>query len=318
MVRQLLAYIRIYFRFLIKVKNVYFHILKFFMEEKSLKYWAEQANRILEGNPDGEFMRNKNAIAKLFENENSLENIYLRLYVLDSLYSTQMNRRLFGFDKLARNLESIHKKVEIKKGSDVFGNYLVGSCKDITDLLSDKYGIGKGKNEEIQDGQGIKTAVSLISKYLYYATQYEFPIYDSLAKIIYTKILERYSDDFKNNKIPKSIDNESPAIYFGALNDLKNEKQIKNFNCLDNLLWLAGKIQNGSFGYLISETQFVKFKKWFYNKVDKKVKSAEFDKELYKQLSNDKNNVEEAFQSCDDNLKEFIKFVLFDLSIKIN
>ena len=123
-------------------------------------------------NPDvnNSYMSDKRAIVNLFNNtkERTVDDIRLRLTVIDSMYSTQMNRRYYALDELAEKLSSFSK--------DDFVSF--ASQRPVKDsfkgLWSGRYGIGK-------DGKEKGIAVSLISKYAYFETGFQFPIYDSIA-----------------------------------------------------------------------------------------------------------------------------------------
>lgn len=241
-------------------------------DEKPLKCWAERANGFLElDNYGGEFMSNKEALGKLFKDEvRSEKDICLRLYVLDSLYSTQM-KAIFGFKDLSEELYKLPKtrKDLIEKGNEFLDET---SNKDhiINKIFNKKYGISKAENRgnqgDISNNDG-RNAVSLISKYLYFATGFKFPIYDSLAKQAYKALKKKY---FENDEdLTRDIDHDGFEKYFTLINLLNSQKKsgIDDFNKLDNLLWAIGKIQNGSFSYLISRSQFANLKEAFYYKL---------------------------------------------------
>ena len=118
----------------------------------------------------------KLAIQKVFEATNtySIEDILARLTIIDSMYSTQMNRRYYGLEELAEVLTEINKKQNLTeaflaflKAKDLSRFQIRGKA---TDLFTEKYGIGK-------NGEDKGLAVSLISKYAYFETRYQFPIY---------------------------------------------------------------------------------------------------------------------------------------------
>ena len=66
------------------------------------------------------FIDDKNAIINIFKltNNSKVEDVLLRLTVIDSMYSTQMNRRYYALDELA------DKMVRTHSGSESFLKFL--------------------------------------------------------------------------------------------------------------------------------------------------------------------------------------------------
>ena len=115
--------------------------------------------------------------------ENQFDKVKLRLHLIDSLYSTQMNKRYYGLEELAESIAQYNDEALILETH----NLLNGQNSEILGaLFTGKYGYNSV-------GQKQKKAVSLISKYLYFLTNYQFPIYDSLVKIAYPKSLHNIS-----------------------------------------------------------------------------------------------------------------------------
>src|SRR3989344_6590528 len=158
------------------------------------------ASKIHEGSP---YDIQKNKIKEVFKNtkNNNLSDILLRLIVIDSCYSTNMNKRFFGFQQLADYLKKLELKIEPP--------FDVVNFVDTNEyILKDKFGIDKKGN---QKGH----AFSLISKYLFFRTDFQFPIYDSLV--------------FKglvNEKLLDKSDKKPSLNYFKALVGLKNKYNI--------------------------------------------------------------------------------------------
>src|SRR5690606_32084798 len=112
--------------------------------------------------------------------------VILRLTVIDSYYSTQMNKRIFGIEDIANKIEEFKTDDFLKKQCEIFLDNPTKSNSDISRLFEDKFGIHKNGNESGQ-------AASLISKYLYFLMDYKFPIFDSLAIESY-KTLIKYNN----------------------------------------------------------------------------------------------------------------------------
>lgn len=111
-------------------------------------------------------------------------------------------------------------------------------------VFTEKYGYNSiGKKE--------KKAVSLISKYLYFLTGYQFPIYDSLVKIAYPKVIKEYNIETGYSKI--TDDN-----FVKALSRLNQLSGIKDFEKLDNYLWYSQKFENNSFSLIFSKEEHLK------------------------------------------------------------
>lgn len=214
----------------------------------------------------------KLAIQKVFEATNtySIEDILARLTIIDSMYSTQMNRRYYGLEELAEVLTEINKKQNL---TEVFLAFL--KAKDLsrfqirgkaTDLFTEKYGIGK-------NGEDKGLAVSLISKYAYFETRYQFPIYDSIVREMYPRVWsycgfpQKEMPQIKTNDICSFID--AIDILIGKL----NYKTI-NYDSLDRVLWYVGKIQRGNLSLILSRTEYEAFVKKYSQKVKKKGKEV--------------------------------------------
>ena len=221
-------------------------------------------NEILEDTP---YHKTKKAIKELFNktNSNSKEDIILRLIVIDSSYSTNMNRRYFGFEELTDLICSFKNK--LKKDIDV---------KDFIeknfDKMNTKVGIDKKGNRK-------KHSFSLLTKYIYFQTDFNFPIYDSL-------VLNELNKEFKGE-----VKKELSKKYFFKLIKLK-EKYKVSFDELDKYYWFKGKVKRGNLSLLIpdSKTYMDEFisKLFTEEKIGSK-KSSELDSTIADKLK--KNNI---------------------------
>lgn len=199
-------------------------------------------------------------IKRLFEEpkaeSNYIDTVSLRLTVIDSLYSTNMSKRLYGLEDLTHKLASDNSNDNywIK----AFINFIdENNDSQIKNVFEADYGIRK-------NGQKAGHAYSLISKYAYYITNYEFPIYDSLVKNGHNFLSKKYKEI---EPLPTNFDFKYSQIceYFQILKRLSqnlstndNERPIK-FERLDCFLWTIGKIKSGNFQNLMSKGIYEKF-----------------------------------------------------------
>lgn len=203
------------------------------------KNLVELSSQVLE-NENLEYQKGKQLIRKTFEQDstNSFDNIYLRLTLIDALYSTQMNKRLYGIYDLTEKI-SKYDDFHWKTQAEVF----IKNPKDENDinkLMKDSYGFEKDLNNS-------KKAISIISKYFYFLTNYNFPIYDSLAfKAV--KILN-------NSKILENV-KLNDSNYFEEIIELNEKSKINSFDKLDKCLWLFGKIDKGSLSLLLDKSTY--------------------------------------------------------------
>lgn len=212
----------------------------------------------------------KSTIRKVFDATQSYskEDLLARLTIIDSMYSTQMNRRYYGLEELAEVLYDISKK---KTLSDAFIDFLKEkdfnlfkiSDKD-TNLFTERYGIGK-------NGEDKGRAVSLISKYAYFETHYQFPIYDSIVREMYPRIWNYCG--FSPEKMLKIKTNDIES-FIDAINSLIKELNhpTVNYDSLDRVLWYVGKIQRGNLSLILSRTEYEAFVKKYPQQFKKKEK----------------------------------------------
>lgn len=206
--------------------------------------YAELARSILGNSTPYSFT--KRAIRSLFETSTSLsyqELTALRLTVIDSYYSTNMNKRYYGIEDITSAL--VEAGADNGELSNFFLDYIQHPSPDRkgSKLFNGIYGINK-------DGKPAKKAQSLISKYAYFITNFHFPIYDSLAKGSYRRLSKVYSDIVQPcSKIDDDVDRFFECI--GRLNLL-----FKNYDLLDNLLWLIGKVKEGNLSLIMKRSGY--------------------------------------------------------------
>lgn len=228
-------------------------------EEMTFKERLILINKILKDCP---YETQKEKIIELFEKTNSRDkkDILMRLIIIDSCYSTNMNRRLFGFEELTELIikinSSLTKNINIE-------NFL----KEKFNSLTSKIGIDKKGNLKGH-------AFSLITKYIYFETKFNFPIYDSL-------VFKGLNEEGLITKFQK------PSInYFKQLIKIKEKENI-SFDDLDKYFWVCGKISNGNLSLLINNIN--SYKKDFLDKLNLnesefKEKSNEFNKKIAERL----------------------------------
>lgn len=211
------------------------------------------------------FSSDKAAIVNIFKSTNSrsLADILLRLTVIDSMYSTQMNRRYYALQELAEKLYCLDQKKGLAKLFEEF----IGKKRDASlfngeigndefNLFAENYGIGK-------DGTDKGVAVSLISKYAYFETHCCFPIYDSIACEMYPKIWDYCGFGKRNYKL-KEQDNKQRlvgdmtiVVYTQAIDDLIDRLGGNiSYDHLDRLLWFVGKILRGNLSLIIDRKSY--------------------------------------------------------------
>ena len=194
----------------------------------SLIHFSNLAQTIL--NHETRYQANKKIIQDIFKipSVTFKDTIQFRLTVIDSYYSTQMSKRLYGIEDIAKTLV-LKSDEELKSEISLF---LKEPSKStfLKEAFNKKYGINK-------QGKDFGKAISLLSKYCYFVNNSNFPIYDTIAKVSYPLL---------NNG--KAINETN---YFVAIKELNKTSGINNYEKLDNLMWLLGKIKSGSFSILM-------------------------------------------------------------------
>ncbi|MDA3048377.1 hypothetical protein [Campylobacter sp. JMF_08 NE1] len=225
------------------------------------------------------YIEQKNLISDIFE---KTENILVRLTIIDSLYSTQMNKRLYGLNDLANEIG------KIKDLDKEIQNFKDNKPNKISKLLDEKYGIKKS-------GREFGQARSLISKYIYFATNYNFPIEDRLVKKVLNAVLKYfgYSEiDMDKNDILREL------IIFCDNCEIK-------YSDFDNLLWLLGKIKEGSLASIVDKEK--------YEKIIEKLELSDiaeskvFDKKMAEKLKNI-NEIDKIKNLISNDFYEFLEF----------
>ena len=219
---------------------------------------------------DSGFSTDKDAILRVFKNTSGCnkEDILVRLTLIDSMYSTQMSRRYYALDELAEALAIIAKNKEGKlrqifldfaksPEQNLYKFNYIGDGETQTNLFAECYGIGK-------DGGNKGVAVSLISKYAYFETEFKFPIYDSIACEMYPLVW--HFCGFEKHNLPKLTHSQNGKVvgdktiveYVKAINliinNLNSEKL--NYDILDRYMWFVGKICRGNLSLVLSRSEY--------------------------------------------------------------
>ena len=205
----------------------------------------------------------KSTILKVFKATDgySHEDILARLTLIDSMYSTQMNRRYYGLEELAVALADVHNRKNLEeafldflKDKDLKPFELRNSIKVKTNLFIEKYGIGK-------NGEDKGKAVSLISKYAYFETEFRFPIYDSIVREMYPRIWNYCG--FKE-QMPEIKANDMVS-FIEAIDLLISKLDCTDvtYDTLDRVLWYVGKIYRGNLSLVLSMEEYKAFVKLY-------------------------------------------------------
>jgi len=255
---------------------------------KELQHYAELAYKILLGAP--KYQADKNIISSVFRlssGKNTDDDTVFRLIVIDSCYSTLLNKRYFGIEEIAEKIN------EVSENSDdvmveLLAEYLEKGNDKIGELFRGQYGIRK-------NGKKVGTAQSLISKYAYFLTDFKFPIYDNLARSSFVKIREAYPE-LMLNKL-------SDGNFFKEMKKLNENSRILDYDKLDNLLWLMGKMTEGSFSLILSKDKYLEL----VNRIDllDKLDSREVDKKIREYVVGNINSLKDIFG------RRAIKFMKF-------
>ena len=201
------------------------------MLKKELIPLIDNAYKLLNANLNSEFYQNKSLIKEIFSlTKNNPNKEKVRLTVIDSFYSTNMNKLNGGISDLSDALKNISKDDE--KLSEEFLSYLNDDDENeyIDHILKKTY----GKNRKKPKGT---KAVSLISKYGYFLTEFNFPIYDSLMKET-IKELKR-----QNCFTEKATSYGLEKDYFNLLYKITFSLGENGIDRFDAFGWLTGKIR---------------------------------------------------------------------------
>ncbi|MBR5412162.1 MAG: hypothetical protein IK114_03840 [Fibrobacter sp.] len=274
---------------------------------------------------DTPYIRSKSMLDGLFNDKNDLNDesqTFIRLTTLDALYSTNMSKRLYGLDDLANALSKIDY-TELREESAKYKKNGIDENSLSYELFRKAYGCSKIDWTKIHLSKKVEEgaqAGSLISKYLYFATDYNFPIVDSLVRDNINSIMERFSlmSDFNCTKTDL-IKNDFLLVKLLVNLQRKYDLSIEDdgsFSPFDNFLWLYGKIKKGSLSLILNKEEYKNVVDAFsISEGDIKIKEAEkgnanknqsslFDLIMAEKL---KKELEVIKDVINDDLYEFIK-----------
>lgn len=258
---------------------------------------------------DTQYLQGKELINDIFQytsDNYSKGSIVSRLTIIDSYYSTQMSKRYFGLEDIADKIWSIScNEIEI---SNILIDFAINpQNKEIVKLFNSSYGIRK-------NGTPVGKAVSLLTKYAYFQTNYKFPIYDSLVM----KMLPIYCNQYFQHEFLKSdFKFSNIQLFLKSINKFDRLSQINNYNQLDNLLWLSGKILDGNLSLILDKSEYIKLAKVVsvetyqkeLNKIGKEV-NRNFSKRILEYLRFKNTDLRKTISN--QKLIKFIDYV-FDL-----
>lgn len=181
----------------------------------------------------------KTVIEKTFsitKNDLCFENIQLRLTVIDSLFSTNILKNHGALDQLS------HVIYELTQSNDE--NMIAIATEYLNSKPSENT---KGAILfDTQFGTKEKRAKSLISKYCYFLTGSQFPIYDKFVRKLITKL----------------AGNSDPSLH--EIKYIVQTLQI-TYSDFDIVTWLYGKIFNANKLFGIQNNQLIELDKQEYN-----------------------------------------------------
>ena len=221
---------------------------------------------------ENEYSIDKKIIEKVFSltEKREIQDILLRLTVIDSMYSTQMNKRYYALLELAEYMHGLNQIIPLptlfseyikkeEKTDDMIGN------DKFTMLFNNGYGYDKSYNKS-------GTAVSLISKYAYFETHYNFPIYDSIVCEMYPRLWKYCGFDGEPKKLTvknKKFQTEGMKTIVSFINAIDSLIEHLggdiSYDHLDRLLWFVGKIYRGNLSLIINKEDY----KWCIENWDK-------------------------------------------------
>lgn len=207
------------------------------------------------------YSNDKKSIRKVFNLTDGglLEDVMARLALIDGMYSTQMNRRYYPLEDLAQVLVALEKKTPLKKSFESFTKNLTTNIFNVgkdSNLWSNGYGIGK-------DGKPKGAAVSLISKYAYFETEYKFPIYDSIAcevlPLLWPIVIGGDAPKLTYNNSKQQMDGQKTIVAFTTAINKMREKlgPDADYDTLDRLMWYTGKMLRGNFSLVFSKEEYL-------------------------------------------------------------
>lgn len=200
-----------------------------------------------------------------------------RLTLLDALYSTSVNRYYaYGLVDIAKAIDELGTDDEYVATLAAWLNNLDDTSSKGFKLFNVSFGaLSDTPTEKWERG---RCAMSLLSKYTYYLfrqPRYKklypsgFPIYDSLAKESYRRVVAYMGDGAKDcphirgNKIVnflKAIKALGTALWGSDEEYSRYGYKLQRFDLLDTYLWRLGKFSGASYSLLLGREDYAKVK----------------------------------------------------------
>lgn len=216
---------------------------------------------VQKGNLLNGYSSDKQVISRLFKtSEKAVDDILLRLTVIDSMYSTQMDKRYYGLEDLANALFTLQteKKRSLAELFTEFTKTQNASLFDYSDgnLWAKSYGIRK-------DGTPSGIAISLTSKYAYFTTNFRFPIFDTIVCEMLPSLSAylgiQMSTSVKQSSLQRFPSDEKMVRFVTAINEFISKLDSRiSYDALDRLLWFVGKIRRGNLSLILSRDEYLK------------------------------------------------------------
>ena len=264
------------------------------------------------------YIEQREMIDKLFsEKKEGVERRLLlltRLSLLDALYSTGVNRyHPYAVVDIAEAIDELGTDHEYVATLATWLDNLDDQRRSkALELFNRRFGALTDNSEEKKEKWEKGTcAISLLSKYSYYLfRQYKdkypsgFPIYDSLAKESYPRVLA-YMGEEKAKTCPRGV-GSSIVSYLKAIKALgvalwgsdeeymKYEYSMQRFDLLDAYLWRLGKLNKASYSLLLPRGDFAKIKEFQQEKNNKSLTQilSQIDDELFKTIYQHHENIQ--------------------------
>ena len=262
------------------------------------------------------YIEQREMIDKLFseQKEGAERRLLLltRLSLLDALYSTGVNRyHPYAVVDIAEAIDELGTDHEYVATLATWLDNLDDQQSKALELFNRRFGdLTDNSEEKKQKWEKGTCAISLLSKYSYYLfRQYKdkypsgFPIYDSLAKESYVRVLAYMGEEAKT--CPKGV-GSSIVSYLKAIKALgvalwgsdeeymKYEYRMQRFDLLDTYLWRLGKLNKASYSLLLPRGDFAEIKKFQQEKNNESLTPilSQIDDELFKTIYQHHENIQ--------------------------
>lgn len=254
------------------------------------------------------YIEQREMIDKLFseQKEGAERRLLLltRLSLLDALYSTGVNRyHPYAVVDIAEAIDKLGTDDEYVATLATWLDNLDDQQSKALELFNRRFGDLTDNSEEKKEKWEKGTcAISLLSKYSYYLfRQYKdkypsgFPIYDSLAKESYARVLAYMGEEAKT--CPKGV-GSTIVSYLKAIKALgtvlwgSDEEYVgykysmQRFDLLDTYLWRLGKLNKASYSLLLPRGDFAKIKEFQQEKNNESLTLilSQIDDKLFKTI----------------------------------